>query len=301
MKLRAAILFLLLSTSLLSKDIHWKGNSGNWTDASQWESNSIPSSTDNAIITAGTVFILKGQKIEVNQIQLLEGAKIENNGHILIPDATTFAIKIDEFSIFKNLKKGVIEIKKAAENGILISNRAILLNSGKVLIGAPIFETGKRGKQIGGDGLVLENQAIFRNNKFLEIQNTLGKAIVNNSESIFTNHKKILIGGENSLLQRHGIQNEGVFTNNKKAKIHIDGTYLDGIRNRESGLFDNIGKIYLGKTKSISSYGIYCNDKSDFRNQKKGKVYFYTTRNGRTQKSAEGKFSNEGKFIEKEK
>jgi len=301
MKLQAAILFLLFTTSLLSKDIHWKGNSGNWTDASQWENNTIPSSDDNAIITAGTVFILKGQKIEVNQIQLLEGAKIENNGHVLISDASTFAIKIDEFSIFKNLKKGTIEIKKAAENGILISNRAILLNSGKVFIGAPIFQTGRRGKQIGGDGLVLENQAIFRNNKYLEIQNTLGKAISNNSESIFTNHKKVLIGGENSLLQRHGIENEGVFTNNKKAKIYIDGTYLDGIRNAKSGLFDNIGKVYLGKIKSVSSFGIYCTDNSDFRNQEKGKVFFYTTRNGQTKKFSEGKISNEGKFIVKEK
>lgn len=301
MKLRAAILFLFLSTSLLSKDIHWKGNSGNWLDASQWENNAIPSINDNAIITAGTVTISKKQKVEVNQIQLLEGAKFENNGHIFISDASTFAIKIDEFSIFKNLKKGIIEIKKAAENGIYIGNRGMLLNSGKVLIGAPVFGTGKRGKQIGGQGLVLDNQAIFRNNKFLEIQNTLGKAILILNESVFTNHKKILLGGANSLLQRHGLQNEGVFTNNKKGKIYIDGTYLDGIRNEKSGLFDNIGKIYLGKIKSVSSYGIYCADNADFRNQKKGKVFFYTTRNGQTNKSGDAKISNEGKFKIKKK
>lgn len=301
MKLRIAILFLFLSISLQSKDIHWKGNSGNWNDASQWENNVIPTAADNAIITSGTIVISKKQKIEVNQIQVLEGAKIENNGHILISDASTFAIKIDEFSIFKNLKKGVIEIQKAAEIGILISNRGMLLNSGKVLIGAPIFGTGKRGTQIGADGLVLENQAIFRNNKILEIQNTLGKAINIRSESVLTNHKKILLGGINSLLQRHGIQNEGVFTNNKKGKIYIDGTYLDGIRNEKSGLFDNIGKIYLGKLKSVSSYGIYCADNSDFRNQKKGKVFFYTTRNGQTKKSGDAKITNEGRFKIKKK
>ncbi len=301
MKLRAAILLLFLSNSLLSKDIHWKGNTGNWTDASQWENNVIPTPNDNAIITAGIVIISKKQKVEVNQIQLLEGAKIENNGHILITDASRFAIKIDEFSIFKNLKKGIIEIKKATENGIQISNRGMLLNSGKVLVGAPVFGTGKRGKQIGGDGLVLDNQAIFRNNKFLEVQNTLGKAIIILNESVFTNHKKILLGGTNSLLQRHGVQNEGVFTNNKKGKIYIDGTYLDGIRNENSGLFDNIGKIYLGKIKSVSSYGIYCADNADFRNQKQGKVYFYTTRNGQTKKSGAAKITNEGKFKIKKK
>ena len=303
MKLRSAILFigLFLSISVFSKDIRWKGGEGNWSDPSQWESNQIPTQNDRVFIKDGKVIIQKKEVVSVAHIEVSGDAKFENGGTLLISNDEGNGLVIENFTIFKNLKKGIIRIDKAGEIGVKISNNAMLLNSGKIYIGAEVFKVGKRGKQIGLHGLVVENRAIFRNNCFLSVQNTKGKAIWNTGEAIFTNHKKIKLGGENSLLQRHGIKNEGVFTNNKKGKIYIDGTYLDGVRNMANGKFDNIGKIYLGKIKSISSYGIYSTDQADFRNQKKGRVYFYTTRNGQTKKSEEGKITNLGTFKEKRK
>lgn len=306
MRLTFGLLFLFLSFCLPilsghvpANTIVWLGGEGNWSDPSQWENQTLPTANDDVIIRSGLVRIQKKEIVAVNQIQLLDGAKIENNGHILIEDASYSAIIIKEFSQFKNLKKGKIEIRKAADSGIMISERGMLLNSGKIYIGAPIETVGMRGKQIGLHGMVLDGQSIFRNNKLLEIQNTKDKAIVNQGESIFTNHKKIILGGEKSLLQRNGIQNTAVITNNKKGKIYISGTYLDGIRNDDSGRFENLGKIYLGKAKVITTYGIYCNDDSSFRNEKKGKIYAYKIGKEIVHKVKNGEFMDLGKVVVK--
>ena len=304
MKLRSAILFigLFLSISVFSKDIRWKGGEGNWSDPNQWEDNQIPSQGDRVFIRDGKVIINKKEQISAAHIEVSGDAKFENGGTLLISNNEGNGLVIENFTIFKNLKKGIIKIDKVGEIGVKISNNAMLLNSGKIYIGAEIFKIGKRGKQIGLHGLVIENRAIFRNNCLLSVQNTKGKAVWNTGEAIFTNHKKIILGGENSLLQRHGIKNEGVFTNNKKGKIYIDGTYLDGIRNMSDGKFDNYGKIYLGKIKSISTYGIYGADNSDFRHQKGGKIYFYLSKSqNENAQSVKGNITKNGKYYLKKR
>ena len=288
-------------SNLSAEIVKWKGGEGSWHDATQWETEKIPSAKDDVLIESGTVNILKKMVAEANQIKLIEGAKINNSGKILIKDAADTAIRIENGAIFKNLKKGKIEILKAAENGIYIFDGGMLLNSGSILIGQEIDTRGFRGKQIGRNGLLVVNQAIFRNNKKLEIYNTKEEAIHNVQQSIFANHKKIIVGGKNSLLQRHGIKNTAIFTNHKKGSISVDGTYLDGIRNAESGNFENLGKIKIGKTKVVSSYGIYCQDYSKFTNEKKGKIIVYNVLKEKLKKGKETEFSSLGKFVEKKK
>jgi len=292
---------LLIFQNLSAETVKWKGGEGNWHDATQWESEEIPTEKDDVLIESGTVNILKKMVAEANQIKLTEGAKINNSGTVLIKDASDTAIRIENGAIFKNLKKGKIQIFKAAENGIYVFNGGMLLNSGKILIGQEIETRGFRGKQIGRNGLLVVNQSIFRNNKKLEIYNTKEEAIHNVQQSIFANHKKIIVGGENSLLQRHGIKNTAIFTNHKKGSISVDGTYLDGIRNAESGNFENLGKIRIGKVKVVSSYGIYCQDYSKFTNEKKGKITVYNVLKEKLKKGKDTEFSSIGKFVQKTK
>ena len=301
MKLRTAIFLLSIFTSftVFSMDFHWKGNEGNWNDPTQWEEGKIPNTDSKVFVSSGKVFILKKDIITIAQLEISGGGKIDNSGKLNLSNENGIGIVLKDFANLKNQKKGTISIARTGETGIKISGNAIFLNAGKVYIGNEIEQTGKRGKEIGLHGLWMEGQSIFRNNKLLSIQNTAGKGLWVAEEAIFTNHKKVKIGGLLSLLQRHGIENEAIFTNNKKGKIYVDGTYLDAIRNISNGRFENLGKIYLGKIKSISSYGIYATDNSDFRNQEKGKVLFYTTRNGRTRKVESGKITNLGQFIEK--
>lgn len=291
------LLLLFLSKSGFTDTLVWKGNQGSWHDPEQWNTGKIPTADDDVLIESGTVNILKKGLAEANQIKLTEGAKINNAGTILISDASDTGIRIENGAMFKNLKKGKIEILKAAENGIYVFNGGMLLNSGKILIGSQISTRGHRGKQIGRNGLLVVNQAIFRNNKKLEINNTREEAIHNVQQAIFVNHKKIILGGEHSLLQRHGIKNTAVFTNHKKGKISVDGTYLDAIRNAESGNFENLGKIKIGKSKVISSYAVYCQDFSKFINDKKGKITVYQVLKGKLKEGKQTEFTNSGKFV----
>lgn len=297
---RFLVLFfsILFFQNLSADTITWKGNEGFWSDVSQWDLGKLPTAADDVLIESGTVNIGKKTLATANQIKL-NGAKLNNSGRILIADASDTGIRIENFAVFKNLKKGRIEVLKAAENGIYIFNGAMLLNSGKILIGQQIDTRGFRGKQIGRNGLLIVNQSIFRNNNRLEINNTKEEAIHNVQLSIFANHKKIILGGENSLLQRHGLKNTAVFTNHRKGCIQIDGTYLDAIRNAESGTFENSGKIKVGKIKVISSYGIYCQDYSKFKNEKKGKITAYRILNGFVKKGKDAEFVDLGKTKEK--
>ncbi len=164
-------IFFLFTISLSGVEITWTGDTGNWDIDSNWDTGTIPTASDDVIISSGYVTIpasysafalsvsisnsstleiantgaLQIDNAPVDGIAIKTGASLLNAGEINIDNPGIFGIE-NSTGTFHNQSTGEIYITNAGTGGIKnFETGAILTNDGLISIN----ETGS------GDGILI--------------------------------------------------------------------------------------------------------------------------------------------------
>ncbi len=261
------ILFILLFLPLrpFAQTIVWQGGaSGNWNNATNWNSGTVPTAlndvqfTSDASVTldinvtikslevqgvsgtdivinagTGTNLTLDGASINNAALRLDEGNITFGTGiNLTIRNAADAAIDMDNTDTLVNNGNIIIEDFEAIldenDDGIRVNNSSLFINNGLVQLDDLFTEGGTNSY-----GLILNSGGHFQNNTGATLQvvtpamtnNVLNRdAILVNSGSSFTNDGNILVG--NADITR--IERYGIFNNGgtfvNNSTITINGT-----------------------------------------------------------------------------
>jgi len=210
-KFFAFTLFFLIAISLSGAVTTWTGGTANWDIATNWDTGTIPSASDDVIISSG---------------------------HVTIPasySAIALSVSISNSSILELANTGDLQIDNATVHGIAIGTGASLLNSGIITINSP---------DIFG---IQNSTGTFHNQSTGEIYIiTAGTAGIKNYGlgAIMTNDGLIDI---DETILGDGIYSEKVIVNNLGASINIKNTATNGL-DSYGGFLTNYGSITIDIT-----------------------------------------------------
>ncbi len=116
----------------------------------------------------------------------------------------------------------------------------------------------------------LTNAGTVNNNAIIQIDNTAGDAVLNETTGVFNNNSggELEIGRNGGNIVGKGINNEGGIFNNNDALILIDNVH-HGIQYSDGGVFENKagGEIVIGEVGALTSASIYDPNTADFYNR----------------------------------
>lgn len=231
LKFSPTVILLLYTLNLSAAVITWTGGTGNWDVSTNWDSGTIPTTTDDVTISSGIVMI-----------------PASYSAHAL-------SVTISSTGVLELADSSALQIDSAAVNGIVIYSGSGLNNAGVIHINSPgIFgienysgslhnlPTGKIYITNAGTGGIRNHKAgaILTNDGLININNTgLGDGIYSTKVMVNNVGASIII----THTETNGIDSyNGSLTN--YGEISIDFTGDDGMMITGSA-FNNYGDVEI--------------------------------------------------------
>lgn len=268
-KIILSLVLTIVFSLTINAAVEWTGGSGNWEDASNWNTGQVPGIGDDVLIASGVVALNSNATIRSLNLGTSSNLIIKPYARLtVLPTAATFYPVI----VYGKLNiEGTLQILDqlgggATSNYITLYGYLQVENSGTVLLdGAAmvIFSSGEynnRGQTHIEDfiGTGLYVWGVFINNKTFEVEGggaDLGVRVRENGQ--FVNHKNVYINDVT-----RGIENENRVYNTRSIFLTNCG---NGIFN--FGLVDNRSYGLIKTEDSDGSFDFYNADGATIRNR----------------------------------
>lgn len=187
-----AVFILMLCGMTIKAQVTWNGDGGdmNWHNSDNWDMDMVPIATDDVIIPAGFMVVIRGAPSAVAGTLSLTQATltIENGGSLNIDGSTSSgdAFRINE-SVVTN--SGIVTVTNSNSDGIFLDDGSVFTNNGTVSI-----------ENSDSDGLELDDStpgSTFINNGILNLTNDGSEAILMENNAFFRNSLTGVINIEN--------------------------------------------------------------------------------------------------------
>lgn len=296
-RLFMASLMMLTGLHLSAQTITWDGGAGTdqWTDATNWDTNALPSAANDVDLNGATVVLSANATVQrvlvdgsgsltVNTgitltisgfaggddgLEVQSSATFTNNGTIDISNidiASTDADALYNRGLFTN--DGIITIDGSGQHGIYLQGGTFTNNAG-----ASISVTNYGQNDSGGDGIYVDDTSgtpsTLNNVGTITVAMTSADdGIYINDGSIINNTGTITVGGasgDNGLR----VDDSGAFNNNLGGILTINATPDDQLFLDNTGVFGNSGTVNLNDAQDV---GLYVTDDGVFTNNAGGVV-----------------------------
>lgn len=274
-KVSIAIFIAFGASGQALADITWSGNTGNWSDSSQWVGGVIPGATDHAVINAGFVTILSNTVVDS---LTLNNGQINGYGNIT---TNTFSWTQGNINIYdpESRTNGVLTVNGNATIGLNGSEISLAGNwnpspyscndcpmSTLVLNG----NTTLQGKLTAGIGGIINNGTLTLkegSNTFIDYWNRWWSPLINNGTldgnagegktanifNLFGNDGKVIVSSGTLVISNYygSVVNKSgsLFQVKSGASVAIGG---DG----ENGLINNGGEVVIENGATITASGL---------------------------------------------
>ena len=280
MKLSVLMLLLLVVALPSLAQTTWTGTtSTDWNTASNWNTNAVPTTTSDVVISnvtndpvigAGVAALAKSVEVQIGaSLTIITTGSLTIHGARSIAGFTTaFSNKgtvynsgqlvmgsvasVGEYGLwnqgfFNNKTGGVIQIDVSTTAGLYNELVATFINEASLVIGAIV--------SVGTYGLL--NEGNFFNNQegaiHIDRSTTAG---LYNDFATFNNNASLVIGATASVGE-HSLLNEGNFFNNQGGTIHTDRSTTAGLYNGFVGTFNNNASLVIRSIGSVGAYGLF--------------------------------------------
>jgi len=292
--------------------VTWDGgaSSTDWMDPLNWDTDAIPTTTDDVVIdgftvsldastTVQRVLIIGSGELTIGSAATLNisgftgnddgfeinnSATVINNGAIIVSSILggTAADGIYVRGTFNN--NGAINIDGIAQHGLYVA-RGNFTNSTSGTI--TVTNTG----QVNGDGdaIYIDDSSgvlgLMTNNGSVTVNATTGDdAMYVNDGASFVNNNLVTLTGTVTSDNGIRVDDAGIFNNNAGATFSIDGFGDDQLFTDNTGIFNNSGTVNLTNCGDV---GLYITDASTFTNMSGGNVNITNASNFGAQIDAE--------------
>ena len=143
------LLLLFFTCPIFATTITWTGTTGNWDDAANWSTNTVPTASDDVIIPSGTVRIPIGYAAFAESVDVTGYLIIRNNASLTL-DGGQDAMVIHTGGVVDN--RGAIGISNTTGHGISVSGGSLINNA---IISAEL--------NIGATGVFIDQYGSFDN------------------------------------------------------------------------------------------------------------------------------------------
>lgn len=262
--------FLVITQSVIATPVNWIGGIGDWMDPTGWDSGTIPTSSQDVIISSGTVTLRVGDHGEAHSVEV--GATARLNVYVK-----------SSLSIFgSNDDAGLLNEGRTYVWGELnitnVSNDIPIIVSG--IKNTDIFSVGVNGivsivSVKSGYGIYNYTSGVILNRGDISMIKVGFDNIRNLGE--FNNEGDIELHDINT----NGIFNRGDFTSIATGDISLQRGNI-GILNNPNATFENFGFINMEET----NYGI--NNKGNFLNEGTGDIWMTDGIQGLTNRNIGG-------------
>ncbi len=276
-KLIFAISTLLFSPAL-AQTITWDGGSRThlWSDAGNWDTNTVPCSTCDVIISNDSVVFDRGGSIKSLKLGSTSGAQLTIPKDILLTISSSSAAGLTLLNNSAIHITGLLNINSSgAEGCLLTSGKMHLYKFGVLTIdtatdtGFLIENDGEYDSQSGQINILnsmadaLQNYGKVVNNGLLTINNTSDNALENFGD--FTNQSSLKV----EVNSYFGILNEAIFDN--QGTLQVNGQSAVPFINRNlSSQFSNSGAIKLLQSNTVISS--FSHNAGTFTNETNGSI-----------------------------
>jgi len=261
------ILICTLSVHICNAQVYWNGGSGKWSEAQKWSTGIVPATTDSVVIdTEDARVTISNNDPKIKAVYLGFRAELE------IDFGQSLFISGGGGNAFTSLSgkiinHGVIEISKAAKNGMVLNGRnefnlSRLTNNGSILI-----QESTAGGLLAGQGVLVNNGTInsIRNggsgysighSNGLDMNNGILISKSNGAAGIVTRSREFINSGTISIDDNStGLQVIGgaMFNNHR---VDITDSDLQGLLVHQSGAFSNDRDTALVTIRLTNGNGI---------------------------------------------
>lgn len=302
---------------LSAATVTWDGGAGtsNWSDASNWDTESLPTATDDVVISNFTVIldvnstiqrisvegtadftINSGITLTINGfdgdagMDLGGSTIVTNNGTIAISDITGANDDnpngIHHRNVFTN--NGDITISNVSKHGLQLFGGTFTNASGSSLsisnTASPVSGADYINMDDNSDGDI----ATFNNSGTVTINMSSGNddAIYMTTGSVFNNSGDVTITSTGTTVDNGvRVNTDAIFNNNAGASLTISGTPDDMLFLDDTGTFNNAGAVTLTDALDVS---LYITDETTFTNQSTGTITISNSTNISIQVDANG-------------
>jgi len=292
-----SIIIGLSFTDLSAALITWDGGAGTttWSDAANWDSNTVPTALDDVDLNGDTVVLTSSTQVQrvyaggsslltINSgvtltidgytgndygLEIQTSATVVNNGNITISNITG-SVADGLYNKGTCTNNGTISISTVGRHGVYVV-AGTFTNSST----GTISVTGAGQTTTDADGIYLDDansgslKGTLTNAGIITVSmTTADDGIYVNDSSTFNNTGTITIsgtGGDNGMR----VDDRATFNNNTGGTLTFNATVDDPLFLDNTGILNNSGTINIASSPDIS---IYVTDQSEFNNLTGGVV-----------------------------